>query len=379
MANITDYLQMTSGGLTLPNAGVYVRMNNNATGTDYISTGLTDGNGMFTINNIPQGTYTVFYGPGPLAANILTSTGQLNYRVSYTAGDSPIFNTTSGNTLVLENNGLKIEQISVEASATTDRLMPPTAVAHSNSDAAIITLLRAPYVDGNENNTFVDWKLSFDSTSHGVIHILGDRSGTDIAPNIFVVELDPRAQSTDTEFQVVRGGFRGSQIATMLDVVQGVGITAIESNTIKLGGGNFILQTTAGDIVTQPSGGMRPFTDGLHDLGSGSFRYNNLFLKSQATIGTGLLVSGGIAMDGATLSAARINMPNTWGLQVAGGDVMTFITGGLINFALAPIALGGGAAPTFGTIGGSGPATAAQNSWMKIRIGGIDTFIPVWR
>lgn len=47
------------------------------------------------------------------------------------------------------------------------------------------------------------------------------------------------------------------------------------------------------------------------------------------------------------------------------------------------VALGGGAAPTLGTIGGSGPATAAQNKWLEITIdesGTLVTYwIPVWR
>lgn len=287
---------------------------------------------------------------------------------------------------IKQTGGLPVLILDVEVGVTTLRVQPPVAKPHVNSDGAILTLLRAPYGGGGENNTFVDLKLSFDLTNHGVIHLLGDRSGTDVAPNIFTVELDPRNQSADTEFEVVRGGFRGSGIAQMLDIKQGIGITAIEANTIKLGGGNLVLWATAGnivlttaDLVTQPSGVMRPFSDGLHDLGSVGFRYNNLFLKSQATIGTGLLVSGGIAMDGAALNAARINMPTTWGVQVAGGDVMTFITGGLINFALAAVALGGGAPPTLGTIGGAGPGTPGQNSWMKIRIGGVDSWIPIWR
>jgi hypothetical protein len=51
-----------------------------------------------------------------------------------------------------------------------------------------------------------------------------------------------------------------------------------------------------------------------------------------------------------------------------------------ILWGVALIALGGGAAPTFGTIGGAGPATAAQNSWMRV----IDTagtvfWVPTWK
>jgi len=52
---------------------------------------------------------------------------------------------------------------------------------------------------------------------------------------------------------------------------------------------------------------------------------------------------------------------------------------GIVDLVYATTALGGGAAPTFGTIGGSGPATAAQNSWLKVRINATDSYIPIWR
>jgi hypothetical protein len=42
------------------------------------------------------------------------------------------------------------------------------------------------------------------------------------------------------------------------------------------------------------------------------------------------------------------------------------------------VALGGGAAPTVGTIGGSGPATAAQNEWIAIDTQNGRRFVPAW-
>ena len=42
------------------------------------------------------------------------------------------------------------------------------------------------------------------------------------------------------------------------------------------------------------------------------------------------------------------------------------------------VALGGGAAATLGTIGGSGPTAAAQAQWCEIDIGGVPHWIPVW-
>lgn len=45
------------------------------------------------------------------------------------------------------------------------------------------------------------------------------------------------------------------------------------------------------------------------------------------------------------------------------------------------VALGGGAAPVFGTIGGVGPAVAAQNSWLKVidATTGIAFWVPTWK
>lgn len=46
----------------------------------------------------------------------------------------------------------------------------------------------------------------------------------------------------------------------------------------------------------------------------------------------------------------------------------------------ALVALGGGATPTLGTIGGSGPATAAQNTWLKMLDStGAAFWVPAWK
>mgnify|MGYP001599399497 CR=1 FL=1 len=54
--------------------------------------------------------------------------------------------------------------------------------------------------------------------------------------------------------------------------------------------------------------------------------------------------------------------------------------GGDIRWGNALVALGGGSAPTLGTIGGSGPATAAQNTWMRvIDSAGAAFWVPAWK
>ncbi|MCR4338325.1 MAG: hypothetical protein NUW01_00400 [Gemmatimonadaceae bacterium] len=53
---------------------------------------------------------------------------------------------------------------------------------------------------------------------------------------------------------------------------------------------------------------------------------------------------------------------------------------GAVRLNQSAIALGGGAAATLGTIGGSGPGTAGQAYWMEIHIAASTAryFLPVW-
>jgi hypothetical protein len=47
---------------------------------------------------------------------------------------------------------------------------------------------------------------------------------------------------------------------------------------------------------------------------------------------------------------------------------------------IATTSLGGGSTATLSTIGGSGPATAAQNSWVKMYdLSGTPYWVPAWR
>lgn len=73
----------------------------------------------------------------------------------------------------------------------------------------------------------------------------------------------------------------------------------------------------------------------------------------------------------AYIEVARINDLNQLVLAFNCADV---------KWPKANVALGGGAAPTLGTIGGSGPATASQNSWLRvIDSTGAACWLPVWK
>lgn len=63
-----------------------------------------------------------------------------------------------------------------------------------------------------------------------------------------------------------------------------------------------------------------------------------------------------------------------------GGTLALSITSGqILDYRLAAVALGAGGAATLGLTGGSGPATTTQNSWVKVKIAGTDSYIPIWR
>lgn len=69
------------------------------------------------------------------------------------------------------------------------------------------------------------------------------------------------------------------------------------------------------------------------------------------------------------------------GTGSANGDVAITPKGtGRLRYNIALVALGGGSAPTLGTIGGSGPATASQNAWMELKDStGASVWLPVWK
>ena len=78
--------------------------------------------------------------------------------------------------------------------------------------------------------------------------------------------------------------------------------------------------------------------------------------------------SASLYIENAPLAGSSITITNPYAV---------WIDNGLLRYDGA-IALGGGAAATLGTIGGSGPGTAAQNKWVKLNVDGTNYFLPLW-
>lgn len=93
-----------------------------------------------------------------------------------------------------------------------------------------------------------------------------------------------------------------------------------------------------------------------------------------------LLARPGATTVGASLEAAGETNVNLIVKSKGTGTLKLDPTTGDIQWGKALVALGGGAAPTLGTIGGTGPATAAQNTWMRVLdSAGAAFWVPVWK
>lgn len=137
---------------------------------------------------------------------------------------------------------------------------------------------------------------------------------------------------------------------------------------------------TTGEVT---SGNLLPRTNGTYTVGGSGLNWlvvtgNFVSLTSNGAANAPALTNATFSTTGLFWNAGAAD---NLGITVAAAEVVRLTSGGLLDFrpAAATVALGGGAAPTVGTIGGSGPAVAGQNSWLKVKIGGTDSYIPVWR
>lgn len=167
--------------------------------------------------------------------------------------------------------------------------------------------------------------------------------------------------------------------------------TTVSTNTRLI-----IADRSAADAVTYLGWVFRPAaTTGGHtgpevaiiDPAGTSFTiYSNGYLFTQGASGDD---SGIELTDSAGLASLAIDVGPTFDPTVAAfgsnSNINIWIDPkgtGTLGVVYATNALGGGAAATLGTIGGTGPGTAGQNSWLKIKTdtGSVNTYwIPVWQ
>lgn len=208
------------------------------------------------------------------------------------------------------------------------------------------------------------------------------------------LQVDTSTASAATGL-LVRGLAAGSGL--VLTVIssgpnEALTLDAKGSGTITIGGSSTGNIQFGGGAATERVGTVGANTSAL-SVSATAFNTNPQLQvdTSAASVVTGLKITGAGSGAGVALAAISTAAAETITLDAKGagpvliGSVSTGnITLGqagavLVNFARTVVANGGGAAPTFGTIGGSGPATAGQNGWLAVQVAGTATWIPIWR
>ncbi len=210
--------------------------------------------------------------------------------------------------------------------------------------------------------------------------------------------------------QVSSGGLKvkgntivGYSYAYFLDIADGV-----NTSILDVSDNHFANQTTSNIGLTRSSGNGTFSAVKIHDnhldaptttnisidqsswLSDVSITNNSFAITASqwgiylAGVSDGSVDGNKFFGDGTTLA---IKIDSTAGLIHLGMNNLGS-TGGISNGSTSSgtfldeylVALGGGAVPTLGTIGGSGPAAAGQNSWLGFRDAtGTKIWIPVWK
>jgi DNA-binding HxlR family transcriptional regulator len=150
------------------------------------------------------------------------------------------------------------------------------------------------------------------------------------------------------------------------------GVVTTITNTANVGGNCIVIPAVLVNPFTRANnnagrffGLMRHSTQN-HATAPGSFRFTHNIVLENAQDLAGENAAGSTALRMIGMNAAD--------------RVLLARDGSDIQIGRALIALGGGAAPTLGTIGGSGPATAGQNTWLKLfDSAGNAFYVPVWK
>lgn len=245
----------------------------------------------------------------------------------------------------------------------------PVRVSADGSDAAIGMAL---YSKG-------DGAISIGTTTHWL----------DIGRSGATTTLTAASGSADIGLTLTPKGTGIVTVSSALDVdgaYVSIGTTPATAFAVRLPNNNYISWRNAANTANV-SFGVTASNGFLWD--NGTTGTMALSTAGELTLGGSAAVDGIIRIPNNSAIKGR-NVGNTADVEIArissvnsdvvlGNGTISLTGTSLVDFAGPPVGLGGGAAPTFGTIGGAGPATAAQNSWLKIKIAGVDTWIPVWR
>lgn len=355
-STLTSYLVHTSGqeGGVLatrevladyrPKLGYWVRLKSNIDGTTYTSTAQTDATGKFTITGVPDGSYKVQTSlVNPLPAGVdWPSTGDGNFIMPTGGGGASQTPVTTG------------------AGAT---------VIDANGNAAFNSTISNLYFSALAGGGCISQSSGVPTLPGSVNPVAGDTNWrTDgIVPALYGCTVGG-ASPTWIPMLGVGGSVLVNAAAGWATTlarfqVNGTDVLTIDNNGSVIA---YSLYSTNGSLVST--------TGALQVSTSWGGAFPAVFTNTALTLGasTNLLAKPGFGIDTDSAGTLNIGVTNATGITLGKAAVLT-------NFGNTLVANGGGAAPTFATIGGSGPTTAAQAGWLAIKIAGTNSWIPIWR
>jgi hypothetical protein len=130
---------------------------------------------------------------------------------------------------------------------------------------------------------------------------------------------------------------------------------------------------------------LTPITDDAYALGSSTKRFTSgyitdLHISGLIALGTNPALTGVLRVANNADALVARNATNDADLVLLKLNTANILEIHTLQYQKALIALGGGSAPTLGTVGGLGPSAAAQNSWAQFYDStGAAFWIPVWK
>lgn len=127
------------------------------------------------------------------------------------------------------------------------------------------------------------------------------------------------------------------------------------------------------------SGTHIPKAASSFDLGDPTNKWQALYVNFAVITNDGAAAGPTITFASDTTTGLFRQAASTIGVANGGTESFRITSAGLIDWRNSQnVAMGGGAAATLGTIGGSGPATATQAGWLKMLVSGSAVFLPYW-
>ena len=222
---------------------------------------------------------------------------------------------------------------------------PGNGVELSRPSAGVLRMIG----DGGTNNEGLEW--DFDTPTVNAVDVQSS-TGAGIGFNLPAIVFGTTAADPTANWQA---------------------LFSPGAKTVTLGGDFARRLFSASGAATLDAAMSNVFTDVVNEpfavIGSGSaVNVGNMLIQTAPSIGTnryGLLITSN--PSGGTLNYA---------FRQSNASARSRFDGRLdIN---RPIALGGGAAATLGTIGGAGPTAAAQATWVEIDVGGTPHWFAAW-